>query len=1233
MSNYLKNFTKKSSITKALQLELIPQGNTAKTIQEKNFEGFDSDIKDLTTELSPYVDAYIKDLSNKTLKAVNIDFEALKAAEEKAKEEKDKENKKKNSKTKENKKKDEKTDSKLIITKTILSVLKDSVKDTLGNINNINSKEFIQTHLPAFIAEIDISKEEKEYAQNLIDEIDGKTDVIRPFFITRITALTNWMPKRVLENYEKYLSNISIYEKLLNSDLKDTILQQWPEVEKYVKLGYYTNILSQPDIDAYNKVISGIVTQDKMEKKGIQVLVKEYNDANPDHTLPRPKPLYKQILMPKEKAFSIQTITADDEAMDTIEQAKQENSPAAGNLLALLDSARASDIVVEYNNLHVVSHIVFEDHNIIPDAVHEHAFRELEKAEEEAKTARERKAIQKEMDALGKTLKKSRYTMNELENILYRNIYTPFVKAAKRTVSYARTAETGFSLDGSIRENEKVVLATKSMFDAWTDVRNIVRSIRRKDTDYGNNAFYEKLDEINSSMKVMHKAQQLIVSYVTRKPGDIAEKTQAVMGTARRTASKWLLPDGKMTIANHTILQRDGKYYFYILSPGTKPVNILGESESKVFVQKKGQNSLQMLPKVAFSKAREFFKKNPDEQVYFLKENMTRPIQITRELFHIKEENLYTTGALKKGLVTQEEYKRNLTAMLSMYKELIEAYNEYAYFDIKLRPIEEYEESGSFFADINAQNKYHTWKSCNIELMDKLVESGDALCFLIHNRNMYTKKEKKTSYAKVLLLALEDETCDILLNSVPKIFRRKASVNRNITHKAGSILVNKKDKNGNTIQPNVYVELYRYYNDMLNTTDLSSVAQDYIRSGTVITSKARTDIIKDKRYTEDKWFIAFSYTKNMSVIPQKTSLKKDVDAVKENMNILAITRSEQDLLYYAITKPNGEKIESGSLNVIHGTDYWTELQKIDELRKEEKSEKWKYDRKVKDLRNGYLSHAISVIVKKVVEYDAIIVLEYIPDDAKNKWSALDNTTFKTFEGKLTARLSDLCFSDVKDGEPGSISNPYQLCENTDNGYQNGIVHYIYPSYTGNADLKTGFVNVFDTDNIASISAKRMFLSKFDDIHFDEKKHRFLFTFDYDKFKTRALPHKTKWTVEAGGAAVIYNREHKYNEYFEERASLLVDLIEECGHDPKSNLVPLALDGRMKGNEADVLFRTFMSAVGGALRAHDNERKKYISPINGREVDYAENATMNLIRKWLWSQKDDAGEWVDNIVAA
>lgn len=1212
----LEDLTRQNKVTKSLQLEIIPEGKTGETIENKGFLDTDAMHRDLVSKISPYVDSAIRKVSNTALSDMSIDF-SVDAEEEE-------------------------------ITAKIKSAankaLLKAVKDLFGlSLKQINSAKFLHDALPEHIAEMDLAADEKAAALDLAESIKGKTEIITSFLITRITALEVWMPERVAENWHTYKKNINIFEKLIKSDIGADLLRDHPCVSGFVDAKNYNNYLSQNGINEYNLAINGLVTVDGIKKKGIRQLVNEYNQKNKgNNSLPMPKELYKQILEPTEKAFSIRTISTDEELKEVTFDAKKLADEATKDIMDALKDLTGDDLAVRYNKLHALSHLVTGNHKTIPDAIKTAELNTLVEEYESAPSKREAKVIEKRIAGLDKALLKMQWTFDEIEKL---SGVKDLVKTYKTAINSEKSFIDGLNpsaiFAGPVRGDENATLSLKEYFDAWTTLRDLFRLIMRSDTDKGDNAFYEVLGSNYRNLNATAKAQGLAVAYITRKPKDASKNDLASMGTAARSGSAWLQPDGILDINKFTILSgADGKLFLYMLAPGTKPVSLVGsDKDNFVFAQKKAQDAKKFLPRLTFTYAKKFFEKNPNEDAFVLSKKLHKPMTITRALFDIKDKNLYTTGALKDGTVTEEEFKDNLAKILQFYKDFVANYEEYDLFNIKYRydDVSDYKNSEDFFEDINACNIKAMWLNCDREKMEKLVDSGDALMFLISSRFLY-RDDKKSAYTEVLKTALF-ENADIFLSSSPKMFYRKATITKPIVHKKGSILVNKRDKNGNAIPDDIYEEIYRFKNNLTTAKEfnLSKEAQRYLNTGLVVTKKATHDIVKDKRYTENKWFIQFSYTKNRSVVSGEKSLNSTIRENLPNMNVISVIRSATDLIYYMVQAPDGTILEKQSLNVINGYDYWAALKETSDERKREKSEEWKYGRKVADQRDAYLSQAITVLCRKVIEYDAVLCLEYIQPEVKNKFDAIDNSVMKKFESLLTARLSDLYFMDKACGEPGSVDNPYQLCDNTGNDFQDGIVFFTGAAYTGNVDKETGFVNIFDYSRIVSGAHRKAFLAHFDSIKYSKTKDRFIFSFDYDNFVTRDVIKNTAWQITAGGPAVNFDREHKRNVYVPETASAVVELLLKHNRELSDDFAKNALDkDKMTVEEACAFYDIFRRAVSGIVKAHDGVGMTYISPVTGKIFDANEVAAENLARKFRFIQeenlkdKKDRESWLANI---
>jgi CRISPR-associated protein Cpf1 len=94
------------------------------------------------------------------------------------------------------------------------------------------------------------------------------------------------------------------------------------------------------------------------------------------------------------------------------------------------------------------------------------------------------------------------------------------------------------------------------------------------------------------------------------------------------------------------------------------------------------------------------------------------------------------------------------------------------------------------------------------------------------------------------------------------------------------------------------------------------------------------------------------------------------------------------------------------------------------------------------------------------------------------------------------------------------------------GKQSGFLFYIPAAYTSKIDPTTGFANLFNMTELTSAEKKKDFLSHFEDITYDKKKDRFLFSFDYKNFKCFQTDCIKKWTVYAQGKRIVFDKESK-----------------------------------------------------------------------------------------------------------
>ena len=381
----------------------------------------------------------------------------------------------------------------------------------------------------------------------------------------------------------------------------------------------------------------------------------------------------------------------------------------------------------------------------------------------------------------------------------------------------------------------------------------------------------------------------------------------------------------------------------------------------------------------------------------------------------------------------------------------------------------------------------------------------------------------------------EENLKDIVLklNGKAEIFFRKSSIKNPIIHKKGSILVNRtyeaeeKDQFGNiqivrkTIPENIYQELYKYFNDK-SDKELSDEAAKL--KNVVGHHEAATNIVKDYRYTYDKYFLHMPITINFKA--NKTSFINDrilqYIAKEKDLHVIGIDRGERNLIYVSVIDTCGNIVEQKSFNIVNGYDYQIKLKQQEGARQIARKE-WKEIGKIKEIKEGYLSLVIHEISKMVIKYNAIIAMEDLSYGFKKGRFKVERQVYQKFETMLINKLNYLVFKDISITENGGLLKGYQLTyipEKLKNvGHQCGCIFYVPAAYTSKIDPTTGFVNIFKFKDL-TVDAKREFIKKFDSIRYDSEKKLFCFTFDYNNFITQnTVMSKSSWSVYTYGVRI------------------------------------------------------------------------------------------------------------------
>lgn len=303
------------------------------------------------------------------------------------------------------------------------------------------------------------------------------------------------------------------------------------------------------------------------------------------------------------------------------------------------------------------------------------------------------------------------------------------------------------------------------------------------------------------------------------------------------------------------------------------------------------------------------------------------------------------------------------------------------------------------------------------------------------------------------------------------------------------------------------------------------------------------DLIKDKRYTEDKYLFHLSVKINypQKELPkpnQKTAVnnymadfnKTTLEYLRKNkhdINIIGIDRGERNLIYVSLINTQGEHLTSDfprSYNLINNFDYQRKLKQVAKNRDEERKN-WSIPEKITDIKKGYLSQVVHEIASLAVRHHAIIVMENLSRGFKNGRFPIEHQVYQLFENMLIEKLSYFAFKkDSPSEEYGNIKNGVQLAvpiQKADWINQNGWIFYVPAGYTSKIDPATGFVNLFNMGKPAG--SLKEFFGAFDEIAFREDLFYFKFNYSKETFHKIRTDFTNEWMLSSYGERIEKKR--------------------------------------------------------------------------------------------------------------
>lgn len=1120
-----------SKVQKTLRNELRPTPLTMKHIKQKGIITEDEYKTQQSLELKRIADGYYRDyITHKLNDTNNLDFRNLFEAIEEKYKKNDKDNRDKLDLVEKSKRGE------------IAKLL--SADD---NFKSMFEAKLITQLLPVYVEQNYIG-EDKEKALETIALFKGFTTYFTDYFNIRKNMFkenggaSSICYRIVNVNASIFYDNLKTFmcikEKaeteiaLIEEELTE-LLDSW-RLEHIFSEDYYNELLAQKGIDYYNQICGDVNKHMNLYCQQNKLKANVFKMAK----------LQKQIMGISEKAFEIPPMYQNDEEVyaafngfiSRLEEVKLIDR--LGNVLQNSNIYDTAKIYINARCYTNVSSYVYGGWGVIESAIERYWYNTIagkgqSKAKKIEKAKKDNKFMSvKELDSIVSDYESDYFNASNMDDdnsgraFSGHGVLGYFNKMSKLLANMSLHTITYDSGD-SLIENKETALNIKKDLDDIMSIYHWLQTFIIDEVVEKDNAFYAELEDIYYELENVVTLYDRIRNYVTRKP--YSTQKFKLNFASPTLASGW--SRSKEFDNNAIILLRNNKYYIAIFNVNNKPDKqiIKGSEEQRLSTDYKkmvynllpGPNK--MLPWV-------FIKSNTGKRDYNPSSYILEGYEKNR---HIKSSGNFDIN-----------YCHDL---IDYYKACINKHPEWKNYGFKFKETTQYNDIGQFYKDVEKQGYSISWAYISEADINRLDEEGKIYLFEIYNKDLSSHSTGKdnlhTMYLKNIFSEDNLKNICIELNGNAELFYRKSSMKRNITHKKDTVLVNKTYINEAGVRVSLtdedYIKVYNYYNNdyVIDVEKDKKLVEILERIGH---RKNPIDIIKDKRYTEDKYFLHFPITINYGVDDENINAKMiEYIAKHNNMNVIGIDRGERNLIYISVINNKGNIIEQKSFNLVNNYDYKNKLKNMEKTR-DNARKNWQEIGKIKDVKNGYLSGVISKIARMVVDYNAIIVMEDLNRGFKRGRFKVERQVYQKFENMLISKLNYLVFKEKKADENGGILKGYQLTYLPKSalqiGKQCGCIFYVPAAYTSKIDPATGFINIFDFKKYsgsainAKVKDKKEFLMSMNSIRYvnegsaeyEKIGHRqlFAFSFDYNNFKTYnvSIP-VNEWTTYTYGERI------------------------------------------------------------------------------------------------------------------
>lgn len=1171
--NTFNDLTGLYPLSKTLRFELKPIGKTLENIERKGIIEQDTQREEEYKKVKGIIDEYHKAfikmcLWNFELKLKSDgssdsleDYVRLASIEKREELEDDEFNK-----VKEN------------LRKQIVTAFKEG-----NSFGDLFKKELIQTHLPNFVTD--------DNERHMVDNFSKFTTYFTGFHKNRENMYSDEEKSTAIayrlihENLPTFIDNIKVFSKIASTSISEHFAdvrlayQEYLNVEsidEMFQLDYFTKTLTQEQIEVYNNVIGGKSCEDGNKIQGLNEYVNLYNQQQKDraYRLPMLKPLYKMILSDRVAlSWLPDDFVSDEEMLDAINNVydllkdilTKDDESSLKNLLTNIDQYDADHIYICNDiGLTDISQQMFGQYDVFTSGI------KTELRSQITPSAKEKREPDLFDDRINKLFKSAKsFTINYLNSFARdgKTIQSYFAQLgafdregvqsidlfSRIEMAHIAAADILEGKHANINQSENDIKLIKDLLDAYKDLQHFIKPLLGNgDEANKDNDFDARLRAVWDSLDVITYLYNKVRNWLTRKPYS-TEKIKLNFENSQLMGG-WDM--NKEPDCTSVLLRKDGLYYLAIMDKKSNHAFDIdklpcdGDCYEKVdYKLLPGANK--MLPKVFFSKSRvdEFA---PSTEIL----------------------KAYQRGTHKKG---PDFSISDCHRLIDFYKHSIARHEDWSKFPFSFSDTDTYEDISGFYREVEQQGYMLGFRKVAVTFVNKLVDEGKLYLFQIWNKD-FSEHSKGAPNMHTLywnMLFDENNLADVVykLNGQAEVFYRKSSLQLENTtvHKANQAIKNKNVQNKKE------------------------------------NSKFEYDIIKDRRYTVDKFQFHVPITLNFKATGSDNINSLVIDVIRNNgiEHIIGIDRGERHLLYLSLIDLKGNIVKQMTLNEItneyNGNIYKTNYKDLLANREGDRTEarrNWQKIENIKDIKEGYLSQVVHIIAKMMVEYKAIVVLEDLNMGFIRGRQKVERNVYEQFEKRLIDKLNYFVDKQKPAVDNGGLMHALQLASKFDSfrklGKQSGCLFYIPAWNTSKIDPVTGFVNLLPETHYENVEKARCFFSKFDSIRYNSRKEWFEFELDYNKFTEKAKETQTHWILCTYGTRIrTFRNPSKLNQWDNEEV-ILTDEFKKVFKNAN-----IDISGNLKNSICSLTDKNTLEALMQLMRMLVQMRNS----ITGTETDY------------------------------